>query len=399
MLLRRLLSRAALPLARPPRAPRGLSSLSFEAAQARARAIDATDAQKLQLYALYKQATVGANATPKPGVFDFVGAAKWVAWSRLGAMPAAEAQAGYISLAQALGGGSAPQSPPPAAAPPAAVPPAAAPPAVPTPSGAGRAIVFREPLDAARGVVGVFLNAPPVNAMSGELMRALAAELRAAAADAGARAVVLGSAAPGVFSAGLDIREMAAADEAAFARFWGAVQELFLALYALPLPCAAAVDGASPAGGCFLALLSDHRALLDDPRAVIGLNEVALGIVAPPWFAAPLERAVGPREAERMLQLASLLPPARALALGLVDELAPRGAVLAAAVEAAARLGAQPAAARHLTKLMLRRPVLELLATPALRAEDLARTWAFFRSKDVQAGLNAYLARLAQRKK
>ena len=245
----------------------------------------------------------------------------------------------------------------------------------------------------------MFLNAPPVNALSSEVIGALTAALRAAAADASVRAVVLGTAQPAIFSGGLDIREMAGANEATFARFWGAIQELFLTLYPLGKPCVAAIDGASPAGGCWLALQCDHRVLLSEPRAVIGLNEVALGIVAPPWFAAPLERAVGARQAEALLQLATLLPPERALALGAVDELAPRGAVLGAAVEAAARYGAMPSAARHLTKLMLRRSVLEQLGTPALRAQDLARTWAFFQGAEVQEGLRLYLERLSQRKK
>lgn len=349
---------------------------------------------KLRLYSLFKQATVGPNATPKPSMLDFVGGAKWSAWSKLGSLPQAEAEAQYISLVRSLGGGGAAAAAGPAGTAAAALP------AMPTPSGAGKALVFRAPLDAERGVEGVFLNAPPVNALSEEVIVSLTEALRGASGDASVRAIVLGSAAANIFTGGLDIRTMAGANEASFARFWGAIQELFLTLYPLGKPCVAAIDGPSPAGGCWLALQCDHRVLLNEPRAVIGLNEVQLGIVAPPWFAAPLERAVGPRQAEAMLQLATLLPPERALALGVVDELAPRGgAVLGAAVEAAAKYGAMPGSARHLSKLMMRRSVLELLDTKEKRAHDLARTWAFFTGKEVQEGLRIYLERLAQRKK
>lgn len=129
-------------------------------------------------------------------------------------------------------------------------------------------------------------------------------------------------------------------------------------------------------------------------------RQVALGIVAPPWFSGPLEAAVGARACESMLQLATLLPPARALALGAVDELAPRGAVLRAAAEAAARYGAMPAAARDASKQLMRGAlVARTIGTPALRAEDLARTWAYFRSPEVQAGLRVYLERLSARKR
>ena len=127
---------------------------------------------------------------------------------------------------------------------------------------------------------------------------------------------------------------------------------------------------------------------------------MALGIVAPAWFSGPLERAVGPRHTEAMLQLATLLPPARALALGAVDELAPRGAVLRAAVEAAARYGGMHAGARDASKQLARRGLVEAtIGSAAQRTEDLARTWRYFSSADVQAGLRAYLERLSARKR
>ena len=39
------------------------------------------DEQRLQLYGLYKQSTVGDINTPKPMFLDMVGTAKWDAWS------------------------------------------------------------------------------------------------------------------------------------------------------------------------------------------------------------------------------------------------------------------------------------------------------------------------------
>ena len=38
------------------------------------------DAQKLDIYALFKQATVGDVNTSRPGMLDFKGKAKWDAW-------------------------------------------------------------------------------------------------------------------------------------------------------------------------------------------------------------------------------------------------------------------------------------------------------------------------------
>ncbi len=58
----------------------------------------------LKLYALYKQGSEGDVSGPKPGFFDFVGTAKYEAWSRLQGTPRADAQQRYIELVRSLGG-------------------------------------------------------------------------------------------------------------------------------------------------------------------------------------------------------------------------------------------------------------------------------------------------------
>lgn len=80
-----------------------MSSPVFRVAEAKANTAKGSgkklsNEQLLQLYAHYKVATVGANTTPKPGMFDLKGSAKWQAWSSLGAMTQATAQAKYIEL-------------------------------------------------------------------------------------------------------------------------------------------------------------------------------------------------------------------------------------------------------------------------------------------------------------
>lgn len=59
----------------------------------------------LKLYALYKQATSGDVSGTKPGFFDFVGTAKYEAWSGLRGMQTADAQQKYIELVHALQAG------------------------------------------------------------------------------------------------------------------------------------------------------------------------------------------------------------------------------------------------------------------------------------------------------
>jgi acyl-CoA-binding protein len=63
---------------------------------------DPGNEMKLRLYALYKQATEGDVNGPRPGMFDFVGAAKYDAWAKLKGTGRDEAKKKYIELVKRL---------------------------------------------------------------------------------------------------------------------------------------------------------------------------------------------------------------------------------------------------------------------------------------------------------
>ena len=54
------------------------------------------------MYALFKQSTVGKVNTKRPGMVDFVGRAKWDAWSGLEDMTLEQAQQAYADLVDKL---------------------------------------------------------------------------------------------------------------------------------------------------------------------------------------------------------------------------------------------------------------------------------------------------------
>jgi diazepam-binding inhibitor (GABA receptor modulating acyl-CoA-binding protein) len=58
--------------------------------------------QKLEIYSLYKQGLIGDCDTPKPGMLDFKGKAKWEAWNGKKGTPKEEAQQAYIDLIESL---------------------------------------------------------------------------------------------------------------------------------------------------------------------------------------------------------------------------------------------------------------------------------------------------------
>lgn len=64
-------------------APSGNPTFDRAAEEVRLLTKKPADAQLLQLYALYKQGTVGDINTDRPGFFDLKGKAKWDAWNQL----------------------------------------------------------------------------------------------------------------------------------------------------------------------------------------------------------------------------------------------------------------------------------------------------------------------------
>jgi diazepam-binding inhibitor (GABA receptor modulating acyl-CoA-binding protein) len=61
-----------------------------------------TNDELLQLYSLYKQATIGDCNTTQPSIFDPVGKAKWNAWNSHKGTSVNSAQKKYIDVAQKL---------------------------------------------------------------------------------------------------------------------------------------------------------------------------------------------------------------------------------------------------------------------------------------------------------
>lgn len=71
----------------------------FEAAALEVKSLTTkpTDADLLILYGLFKQATVGDNSTPAPGMFDFKGKAKHAAWLAKAGLSKEDAETQYIA--------------------------------------------------------------------------------------------------------------------------------------------------------------------------------------------------------------------------------------------------------------------------------------------------------------
>ena len=76
----------------------------FEAAAAASKSLAAKPDNDtlLKLYALYKQATQGDAQGQRPGMTDFVGRAKFDAWTRMKGTSAESAMQAYVDLVHSL---------------------------------------------------------------------------------------------------------------------------------------------------------------------------------------------------------------------------------------------------------------------------------------------------------
>lgn len=70
--------------------------------QVKALVVDPGNSVKLQLYALYKQATEGDVTGKRPGFTNPVGRAKYDAWAEQEGLSAEEARSEYVTLVHSL---------------------------------------------------------------------------------------------------------------------------------------------------------------------------------------------------------------------------------------------------------------------------------------------------------
>ncbi|WP_374334489.1 enoyl-CoA hydratase/isomerase family protein [Leeia sp.] len=187
--------------------------------------------------------------------------------------------------------------------------------------------------------VEIRLQRPPYNLID----RAMLLQLRHALSEAerqGQQGIVL-SGQPGVFSAGIDLPSLLTADREQVRAYWQQVFLLAAELAHSPLPVCAALTGHALAAGALLAVFADYR-VMSVGEGRIGFSEVCVGVCLPPCFRLAVERVVGARHAERLLAWGESCDPARALQLGLVDELVPPGQEVAQALRQLEQLSRLP---------------------------------------------------------
>ncbi|XP_022130101.2 enoyl-CoA delta isomerase 1, mitochondrial-like [Pieris rapae] len=240
----------------------------------------------------------------------------------------------------------------------------------------------------------VTMQRPPVNSLNLELLQALSKTIDEIA-KGDFRAMVLTSASPTVFSAGIDIMEMYKPDMKRAEQFWTTLQDVWLKLFETKLITAAAVNGHSPAGGCLLAMACEYRAMVSG-KYTIGLNETALGIVAPRWFMDCMLNTIPQREAEIALTTGKLFTIEEAMKVGLIDEAAKdKDDAIEKCKGFIAKFDNIPPLAREVTKKKFRASSSQWLKNN--KKADLDEFLTYLKNPQIQQSLEMYIHMLKAR--
>ena len=208
------------------------------------------------------------------------------------------------------------------------------------------------------GVAVVTLNRPKrLNAINDVMRRELTETLASVAADASVTAVVLTGAGRG-FCSGVDMRDFGpgvpdAADPAIDRlRFQEAMAALPQAIWSLPQPVIAAVNGPCVGGGLALCLASDIR--ICSTAATFGNAAILLGLSgAEMGMSYHLPRIVGTSVAADWMLTGRTVPASEADKRGLVSELVEPQRLVARAVEVASVIAELSPLGVQLTKRAL----------------------------------------------
>lgn len=191
-------------------------------------------------------------------------------------------------------------------------------------------------LSISEGVAVLSMARPPVNAMSKAFMAEFDSLLTRFAEDRQARALIITSALPGMFSGGADIREMGDLGKEGCEEFVRLGQRTFGRIGDIPKPVIAAVNGVCVGGGLELSMSCDLRLAAKSAR--FGQPEVNLGLV-PGWGGSQrLPRLVGKTRGLEMLWLGEPISAEEAFQIGLVNRVVPDDDLMSEATDLAGKL-------------------------------------------------------------
>ena len=185
-------------------------------------------------------------------------------------------------------------------------------------------------------VTTIVMNRPPMNSVNLGIREELFDAVTNLEKSKETRAVIITGAGEKGFSAGMDISDVANIDKGPNGN------DIMNAISRSTKPYIAAINGHALGGGCETAIACHFRIMTDNPKSMIGLPEVNLGII-PGWGGVQrLPRLLGKSRALDMILFSKRLTSAEALAVGLINQVVPAADLMKEATAFAAALAKRP---------------------------------------------------------
>jgi enoyl-CoA hydratase/3-hydroxyacyl-CoA dehydrogenase len=240
-------------------------------------------------------------------------------------------------------------------------------------------------LDLRGDVAVLWLDSPPANSLSPDVIRELDAAWQKVE-QSGARAMILASPNPALFCAGADIKAFTQMDEAGGAELLNLGHGLFRRWEKSPIVTIAAVNGLALGGGCEIAMACDVR--IAGFAATFGQPEINLGII--PGFGGTqrLPRLVGPAKALEMNATGEPISAEEAFEYGLVNAVVSDHELFDTAMQWARKFAGQAPLAIEQIKAVSHAGDLD----EGIEAEKQG-FGKVFASEDAKEGIGAFLAK------
>ena len=175
------------------------------------------------------------------------------------------------------------------------------------------------------------------NALNGELIQALGAAIKEAAADEGVRILVLRGDGP-MFSSGMDLNDLhgLSQEPGGLRDFRQPILAWWNLLEEMPKPTIAQIHGACLGGAFELALACDFRVMAED--AVAGIMEARIGLLPDVGGCSRLPAVVGVGRAKELIMTGRLVDGREAHRIGFANRTAPAAELEGATAELADEL-------------------------------------------------------------
>ena len=183
-------------------------------------------------------------------------------------------------------------------------------------------------------IASIDVQGKPMNIMTPELQDELLALIERAKTDDAIKGIVITSGKANGFIAGADLKDLMTIHgrlTAAQVLKLFPLASIYRKLETCGKPVATAINGLALGGGLELCLATHYRVIADNPKVIVGLPEVSVGLLPGAGGTQRLPRLIGIAKALPMMLEGKPIGPEQAFKLGIVNEVAPAEELVARA--------------------------------------------------------------------